>query len=187
VRPGFFSFLQTSYAVLVHPTRFYRNLATRAAPDRSGSFAVLHWIMTSILFGAAAAMHALWYTRFIGSWQAPSLVLLLTLINVTFVTLWMTTRIAALLTAWEAAYRGLRMPIDAVTRALHFHAPHYLPVSLMAAATVLGYQWLLVRRIVPITSATTYLYVLCGEVIVGAWYLFRTYWIGMRNIMYANA
>ena len=26
-----------------------------------------------------------------------------------------------------------------------------------------------------------------NEVIVGAWYLFRTYWIGMRNIMYANA
>jgi hypothetical protein len=31
-----------------------------------------------------------------------------------------------------------------------------------------------------------YLYVLCGEVVLGAFYLFKTYWIGMRNIMYAN-
>ena len=36
-------------------------------------------------------------------------------------------------------------------------------------------------------STTTYLYALCGEVVVGALYLFRTYWIGMRNMMYANA
>ena len=26
----------------------------------------------------------------------------------------------------------------------------------------------------------------CGEVVLGAVYLFQTYWIGMRNIMYAN-
>ena len=32
----------------------------------------------------------------------------------------------------------------------------------------------------------TYLYVLSAEVIAGAFYLFWTYWIGMRNMMYAN-
>jgi len=31
-----------------------------------------------------------------------------------------------------------------------------------------------------------YLYVLCGEVILAAGYLFMTYWTGMRNLMYAN-
>ena len=31
-----------------------------------------------------------------------------------------------------------------------------------------------------------YLYVLAGEVVVTAIYLFQTYWIGMRNMMYAN-
>ena len=33
---------------------------------------------------------------------------------------------------------------------------------------------------------TTYLYVICAEVILAAVYLFKTYWIGMRNMMYAN-
>jgi hypothetical protein len=31
-----------------------------------------------------------------------------------------------------------------------------------------------------------YLYTLSGEVILAAIYLFWTYWIAMRNIMYAN-
>ena len=33
---------------------------------------------------------------------------------------------------------------------------------------------------------TPYLYVLGAEVIVAAAYLFHTYWIAMRNMMYAN-
>src|SRR5437773_1338932 len=62
----FTTFLQTTFAVVVNTTRFYRNLATRATPDRSFAFALIHWFITSLLFGIAAAMHALWYTRFIG-------------------------------------------------------------------------------------------------------------------------
>ena len=40
--------------------------------------------------------------------------------------------------------------------------------------------------ILGVMSGTKYLYVLCGEVIVAAFYLFETYWIAMRNMMYAN-
>src|SRR5688500_19760425 len=33
----------------------------------------------------------------------------------------LTTRLAARLSAWESAYRGLRLPLPVVTRALHYH------------------------------------------------------------------
>jgi hypothetical protein len=61
-----------------------------------------------------------------------------------------------------------------------------LPVALGAAITVYGYRFLDSRFILQPDSATTYLYVLCAEVIVFAAFLFHTYWIGMRNMMYAN-
>ena len=69
---------------------------------------------------------------------------------------------------------------------MHYHSAHYLPVGLAAVATVLGYQFLLARSICSPYSATTYLYVLSGEVVVFAVYLFMTYWTAMRNLMYAN-
>ena len=55
--------------------------------------------------------------------------------------------------------------------------------ALVAFVTVVGYRLTLAHT--PGT-ATRYLYVLCAEVIVGAAYLFHTYWIAMRNMMYAN-
>jgi len=33
---------------------------------------------------------------------------------------------------------------------------------------------------------TIYLYTLCGGTVAAAVYLFKTYWIAMRNLMYAN-
>jgi hypothetical protein len=59
-------------------------------------------------------------------------------------------------------------------------------VALAAFITVWGYIQLRGRGYLQLTSATAYLYVLCGLVIVSAIYLFDTYWIGMRNLMYAN-
>ena len=37
-----------------------------------------------------------------------------------------------------------------------------------------------------VTAQVPYLYILSGLVVVSAIYLFRTYWIAMKNIMYAN-
>ena len=72
-----------------------------------------------------------------------------------------------------------------VLRGLHYHAAHYLPVALVALVTVAGYQVLDLSRLGP-NAPVRYLYVLCGEVVAGAGYLFHTYWIAMRNMMYAN-
>ena len=78
------------------------------------------------------------------------------------------------------------MPFGVVLRAMYFHAAHYVPVALVALLTVLGYRWMLRSNMVGADSILTYLYVICGEVVIGAFYLFKTYWIGMRNIMFAN-
>jgi hypothetical protein len=61
-------------------------------------------------------------------------------------------------------------------------------VAIAALAVVEGYQLLLqiAGKYLPFNSAMIYLYVLCGLVVLSAGYLFQTYWIGMRNMMYAN-
>jgi hypothetical protein len=104
---------------------------------------------------------------------------------VVFFILDLVTRFASRLTAWEAAYRGYRLPYRPVLRGLYFHAAHYLPVALLAFATLLFSKFALERYPTHFTY-DRYAYILCAEVILAAGYLFKTYWIGMRNMMYAN-
>jgi hypothetical protein len=181
------SFFTTSASVLFRPTHFYRTLKTRDRVSAARRFAWIHWAITSLLFGLAAYVHASWYLRLglgraegFGRWTLPLFAV------VTFVAIAGTTLLAARLTTWEATYRGIRLPLPVVRRGLYYHAAHYLPVALVAVATVVGYQVLLARHVFDVTTASTYLYVLSGEVVLGALYLFHTYWIGMRNMMYAN-
>ena len=112
--------------------------------------------------------------------------LLLGVCVATFAFLLGVTRLAAALTTWEAGYRGLRLPLPVVLRGMHYHAAHYLPVGLAAAATVLGYQFLLAMDWISGDTGERYLYLLCGEIVIAAGYLFSTYWTAMRNLMYAN-
>ena len=105
---------------------------------------------------------------------------------VTFAFFLLTTHVAARLTTWEATYRGYRLPVDVVLRGLDYHAAHYLPVAVIALATVFGYRVALGHSQLLVTWGTTYLYTLCVEVVVAALYLFWTYWIAMRNTMYAS-
>lgn len=181
-------FLATSGAVIFRPTRFYRTLVTRRQDRAAQTFARAHWALSAMLLAATLAIHVRWYERFLlgprlaggpwGLWAAAA--------PATYLALWATTLLAARLSAWEAAYRGLRLPLPVVLRGLHYHAAHFLPVSLVALLTV-GGNWLLLRwRVTTEASATAYLYVLCAEVLAGAAYLFATYWTGMKNTMYAN-
>ena len=105
---------------------------------------------------------------------------------VTYLFLWVTTRLAARLSAWEAAYRGIRLPLPVVLRALYYHAAHFQPVAVVAFFTV-AINFLLVRaKWVSEATAQRYLIVLCAEVLLGAAFLFKTYWTGMKGTMYAN-
>jgi hypothetical protein len=180
----------TTAEVLFRPTRFYRSLATRGNRRRSIQFARIHLSIASALFALTAWMHFDWFLGMGSRLRIGATVpwpMALVLVIAVYAMLDGTTRLAARLTAWEAGYRGLRLPRQVVLRGLDYHAAHYLPVALVAAATVTGYRIglgydpnLLIR------FGVAYLLTLCGEVVLAAFYLFKTYWIGMRNMMYAS-
>ena len=181
-------FLQTTASVIFRPTAFFRGITTRGDVNRAAHFGHIHWLIASLLFGVAGSIHAtMFYSS--GLWTARTFAhyigaAMLTL--VAYIGLWATTWAAARLTAWEAAYRGLRLPLRVVDRGLYYHAAHYLPVALGTLLIIGGYALLLRMRVLTENTLTTYLYVLCAGVIAAAAYLFHTYWIGMRNMMYAN-
>ena len=191
---AFSRFIGTTAEVLFRPTRFYRTFVTRQAPSASRWFGRIHLGLASLLIGVAAAEHFLWMVRLSVSraalemarqpWVHAGVTVAMAVVVYEFI--YWTTRLAARLTHWEATYRGLRLPLSVVRRGLDYHTVHYLPVALVAAATVVGYQVLLARGTAGFDSAQKYLYVLSGEIVVSALYLFQTYWIGMRNMMYAN-
>ena len=188
-------FARTGWDVIRHPRRFYRTLAVRASLASARSFAQWNWWIAALLFGAAGATHAMWYWSTYSAMNAsaasPALIatwvgFTLGLAIVVYLVLDGVTRLAAWLTNWEGTYRGLRLPYDVVLRGLYYHSPHYLPVAIVTVATIAGFRLLVEIHPASIESAVTYLIVLCAEVVVGAVYLFQTYWIGMRNMMYAN-
>jgi hypothetical protein len=179
-------FWRTSFEAIVHTGRFYRTLATRRQDQAAREFAFRHWTLSAILLAATLAIHQHWYQRTLsGPSIHPSGVFVIGAI-VLFSFFWGTTTFAARLTAWEAAYRGIRLPLPVVLRGLYYHAAHLLLPATVAFLTVAGH-WLLLRlNVVGEDRGFRYLMVLCIEVFASAGYLFKTYWAGMKNTMYAN-
>ena len=181
-------FLVTSAQVVFHPSTFYRTLITRDSRSGSRRFAQIYWVLVSLLFAAAAYLHAAWFLSlgaghiYVNGWIG-----ILSLSVIIYGALVGATRLAARLTTWEATYRGIRLPLPVVLRGLDYHAAHYLPVALVTAGTVIGYRIYLVGDPYhAVLDGQIYLYVLCVEVFVAAYYLFKTYWIAMKNMMYAS-
>jgi hypothetical protein len=186
------AFIRTSAEALSHPTRFYRTLATRRDDRAARRFAQIWWWATALLLGLAAYGHTTWYLGMIVRPSSPDLWMALrwagpvVFVAGTYAALSLTTHLAAKLTHWEASYRGLRMPLPVVLRGMYYHAVHYMPWALIGFLTVYGFRFGLQQRLLSPALAERYLYLLCAEVILAAAYLFHTYWIGMRNVMYAN-
>lgn len=184
---GLVRFLHTTASSTFRPAAFFRGLSLNPS-QASFYFAQLHWLLASALFGAAAWAHMQWSAFLFGGTSGLAYWLsLVATIGLTYVGTVILNRLAARLSAWEAGYRGIRLPLDVVRRGLHYHAAHYFPVALLTATIVFGFQILLhlYPQIAGLQSMT-YLYVLCGSVILSAIYLFKTYWIAMRNLMYGN-
>jgi hypothetical protein len=183
-------FFRTSVRIIFRPKRFFRNMTSRGQVQPAMNFARIHLAITALLLGTAGWLHWVWFEHDIVSFSPPPT----WLADLALPGLWIAVyfamslliRVATRLTAWEAAYRGYRLPHRVVLRALYFHTAHFLPVALAALLTVGGFTFLRSRGVFQLTSDTTYLYVLSGQVIVSAIYLFDTYWIAMRNLMYAN-
>jgi hypothetical protein len=182
-RPKWLRFLLTTSQIVFHPKRFYRSSTSRGQIDIAYQFAQIHWWISALLFGIAAWFH--WRSEAIlqvlKTLPWVNAVLFLAFPLIAFIALAGTIALAARLTAWEARYRGFRLPHNVVLRALYYHSAHILPVALTVFFTCAGYRYFVLPAF-----ESAYLYTLCGEVIVAAGYLFNTYWIGMRGWMYAN-
>jgi hypothetical protein len=188
----FTAWVKDSREILLHPTRFFTAYASRGSMEAARRFAVAHWIIIALLLATAAYEHAIWsllLMRSLPSDQVPWMLecgMVAMFSQAMVVLLMIVHKLAGKLTAWEANYRGMRMPREVVARALYYHSPHYLPVAVMGFLTATGNRWLVDRGLLGVESAQWYLYLLCIEVIAGAGYLFQTYWIAMRSIRYAN-
>jgi hypothetical protein len=192
-RSRFTAFADTAFQVIFRPTYFYRHLTSGQrtplpAPYMAASrtFARINWLLSSIILGLCAASHALWLSLDQSHSALYYWVLTPLLALGVYIFLLGITHIAARLSSWEAAYRGLRLPHAVVLRALYYHAAHYLPVAILAAVTILLLRPLIATPQSSVHGITVYLTLLSAQIVLSAAYLFITYWIGMRNIMYAN-
>jgi len=188
------AFFRVTFDCIFRPAKFFRMISVRPAGRESLIFARIQWTIAAVLIGSSGWLHAdlmggLGPVQVVAP-RMEKLVFLLSLpvtIVATYAFFFVLNSIAASLTTFEATYRGIRLPRPVVLRALHYHAAHYLPVALLAVATVGGFKLFVIvspRHAGPFE--VTYLYVICGEVVLAAVYLFRTYWVAMRNMMYAN-
>ncbi len=182
-------FVRTTRGVIGSPTVFFRHLQTRPEHDASQSFASRqHWL-SSIVLGLTAAIHAniMGVLDFMGrpGVLAP-LLFAPVFIVLTRIALGGITKLASVLTRVEGGYWGYRMPGGAVRRVMNFHTAQLLPVAVVAFLTVSIYSVLRSTNILNGLWDIKYLVIISIEVLLGAGYLFRTYWIAMKNIMYAN-
>jgi hypothetical protein len=188
-RPTLQGFVRTTLAVIFVPSRFFRSLSIWTPIDRSRSFALIHQLIASILLGIAGNVHLSWLLTLAAPSKKAPFPWYLVAAGVTlavFLTMAGILIAAARLTHWEATYRGLRMPLPVVKRGLRFHIAHCLPVALVCSAIIFGYYLLMRYRLIDASHDLHYLYILSTAAIASAIYLFLTYWISMKNLMYAN-
>jgi hypothetical protein len=189
------AFSATCYAIIAHPITFFRTLVTRHSPARSHAFATLARAAAALLMAVATALHLSWLVAptlyppaVVGLLNEPSLIVLhiIALWPLVWAALTATSWLATRLTAFESKYHGLRLPQPVVQRLMNYHTACYLPVSLTAALYIAAARTLIATGILGPSFILNYLYLLCAFVIFSAAYLFWTYWMAMKNAMYAN-
>lgn len=183
------NFWKTTARLLREPTQFYQTLETRTSTPNAERFAWLHRAIAAALFAAAAVGHfyavyatpeATWLHA---AWEFCGWLLI---IPPTYAALTGVNALATWLSVIESRYWGMRLPHQVVQRGMAFHAADYLPVGVVAVCIIWGYRAVLAMDPSNHRFDIYYLYTLSGFVVVAAGYLFKTYWIGMRNMMYAN-
>lgn len=191
--PSFRTWMRTRSQVWAHPGRFARHMTTRTAANRSRWFAIIQWALATVWFSTAVTLHLNWLERWpriaqgVPTFLVPVYVAIRLLLPLwIFLAMVIVHRLAVWLTAWEAAYRGLRLPRIAVRRAMHYHAAHYEPVGIVATLLIGAFQWALQHKMLPPSGDLIYISSLSGLVLVAAVYLFCSYWAMMRKLLYAN-
>ena len=184
---GVGGFLRTTADVLLRPVRYWKTFASRPADPpqvrRAFWFGTCHAVLAGVLFATAVTLHA----RLIGLGGDTPLALPLLAFAVVVTVALLGKYLASNLTAFESRHRGMRLPQPVVYRVLGYQSAALLPFAVLAATTVGGAVLLAVTR--PMLFAINlhvYIGLLAAEAVVGGAYLFWTYWMAMRGIMYAN-
>src|SRR5258706_3495786 len=165
-------FASTSLLAILRPRHFYQTLATRRHDQAAARFARAHWALSATLLAGALSIHAFWFQQYQVGPKLPGgpWIFWIMMSIATYLLLWGTTKLAARLTAWEAAYRGYRLPLPVVLRSLYYHAAHYLPVSIIAFLTVAANSLAVHSRWMSEGTAVRYLLILSVEVFLAAGY-----------------
>lgn len=187
-------FWVTTWQVILQTSHFYRTLKTRVEVEQQRAayrFALRHWFLAGLLVAIASGLH---YSLtdpparpggveqrlfLVGLWVA------LVTIIAGFAMMGI-THLASWLTAWEARWRGLRLPHGVVLRGLCYHSAQLLPVATTLLLLVVANRLLWALGYVSYENLVAYLIILSGAAVLGAVFLFWTYWIGMRNMLFAN-
>lgn len=187
--PSMGNFLRVCVAVLLTPWRFFQQLSTSGDLASQDSFIFMVRLVSMVPLACAVAIHLSWVDSisahlWFGELGLVEMVPLMGL-GIYFLHKGVTV-VAAWLTVWEASFLGMRLPYPVVMRTLTYHAVTFLPTSLVFSATIIGYHMLVRLGVLTLETAPTYLYVLAGEVVVAAVYLFYTYWLAMWSVRFAN-
>ncbi len=197
-RRTFPAFLQTSWHVLTRPRRFFRTLQTRATSARRETrfnrrairFAELHEGFAAVMSGAAVVSHyALVSPRvsqlLVQEWFVP-FAAVGACTAVAGITMRLTRLLAGKLTTWEATWRGYRLPREVVRRVLCYH---FAQVTVSVAAvllTVLAGRLGFTVGWIDAGYLPTYVITVGVVTAAAGGYLFLTYWVAMRSVMWAN-
>ena len=191
---GFFS---STLQIIFRPSYFYRTLTVHGPLEPARAFAGLHWRLAAVLFALSGATHAIWFSYRIaptapdfpgGKWSLFTVYFYRAFRRNVFCTQWHHAPGRKIDQSGGHLSRvSIAIPPSCL-RGLYYHAAHYLPVAVSAIIVVGGYQLLVAVKgdSLPYNSPAIYLYVLSGQIVLSAMYLFQTYWIGMHNMMYAN-
>ncbi len=177
----------TVFHALLSPKRFFSTLNLHGDTARSRRFAILFLGIATLMNTKTILYHYASTTLLTISppwlppvWFAPALPVLIGLFW------WANLELVVYLSAAEGKYWGLRLPRPIVRRTLQYWTVHAAAASIVISFIPLAYLLLLVSSDQAGLYFAGYLYTLSGAVVIAAFYLFRTYWVAMRAIMYGN-
>ena len=214
VAPSVGSFVRTSAAVLLRPSRFFGSLANTGDGRRAAWFARWSRLIAAALFavaaccdlGIVASLADRTYTSFTTRFErALNFKPLFSVYDVhpfllipfgalvaaaAYLAMALLAWAAERFVTWAATSRGDAAEPPGVRRALCFHAAHYVPVALVLAATAGAHLLLLDAGYLDWrswdSSTRVTRYVLAGEALLGAVYLYRAHRVAMRKMMYVS-
>jgi len=188
---GTSAFTSTAFSVMNSPRGFFKTLALEEHP-RSRRFRTFSVMLLAIISCVAVTLHYNWAIAFWGfsplTFSAIGISLAIGAVGAKIVLLFglLLAKPIAWLTTLESNFWGYRMPRPRVQRALDYHAIHTIPAAILILLVVIAHRVLLSLSIVSGADGITYLYTLSAVTVVCVGYVFYTYTLAMRAIMFAN-